>query len=92
MVQVNVGEPAFPVAFGGRGKRSILPTVVDAVAGDHDFHVVSLTPSVTLAVGVKPDEGQDMVSYYRGMCKRDLELLICFSSLVVTLSQAHLFL
>jgi hypothetical protein len=55
------------VAFGGRGRRSILPTDVQSIAGDHDFKIVSLTPSVTLWVEVKPDEGDDMTSYYRGV-------------------------
>jgi hypothetical protein len=37
-----------------------------AVAGDHDFKIVSLTPSVTLRADVKPVEGEDCTSYYRG--------------------------
>lgn len=62
-----MGEPALAVAFGGRGRKSILPSDINAVAGDHDFHVVSLTPSVTLEVGVPANEGEDMCSYYRGV-------------------------
>ena len=64
--KVSVGEPHLAVAFGGRGRRSILPTDVTSIAGDHDFKVVSLTPSVTLRVDVSHDEGEDGTSYYRG--------------------------
>ena len=64
--KISVGEPHLAVSFGGRGRCSILPTDVKAVAGDHDFKIVSLTPSVTLRVDVKPDEGEDGTSYYRG--------------------------
>ena len=51
-LQVNVGEPSLADAFGGRGKKSMLPSDVNVVAGDHDFHVVSLTLSVTLEVNI----------------------------------------
>ncbi len=54
------------MSFGGRGRTSILPSNVITVAGDHDFHVVNFTPSVCLHVDIKPDEGEDMISYYRG--------------------------
>ncbi len=43
-----------------------MPSDCKAIAGDHDFKVVSLTPSVALRVDVKPDEGEDGTSYYRG--------------------------
>ena len=56
------------MSFGGRGKKSILPSDTTAVAGDHDFHVLSLTPSVTLAVEIKDDDGDAAQSYYRGEC------------------------
>ncbi len=56
------------MSFGGRGRSSILPSNVESVAGDHDFHVVNFTPSVCLHVDIKPDEGEDMISYYRGQC------------------------
>ena len=36
------------------------------IAGYHDFKVLSLTPSVTLRVEVRHDEGEDYTSYYRG--------------------------
>jgi hypothetical protein len=39
------------------------------VAGDHDFHVVNLTPSVTLVTVVKADpNGNDggLPSFYKG--------------------------
>ena len=63
---VNIGEPHLPVSFGGRDRNNILPSNVESVAGDHDFYIVNFTPSVYLHVDIKPDEGQDMISYYRG--------------------------
>ncbi len=39
--KVNVGEPHLAVSFGGRGRHNILPTDVAAVAGDHDFKILS---------------------------------------------------
>ena len=54
------------MTFGGRGRSNILPSNVESVAGDHDFYIVNFTPSVRLHVYVKPDKGQDMISYYRG--------------------------
>ena len=65
-VKIRAGEPHLDVSFGGRGRCSILPSDVKANAGDHDFKVVLLTPRVTLRVEVKPDEGEDGTSYYRG--------------------------
>ena len=65
--KLNGGDPHLAEAFGGRGRYSILPADVKAVAGDHDFKIVSLTPSVTLRVHVKSDEGEDGTSYYRGV-------------------------
>ena len=44
-----------------------MPTDVKAASGDHDFKIVSLTPSVTLRVDVKPDEGEDGTFYYRAV-------------------------
>ena len=64
--KVGVGEPHLAVSFGGRGRCNVLPTDVKAIAGDHDFKIVNLTPSVTLRVDVQPDEGEDCTSYYRG--------------------------
>ncbi len=69
--KISVGEPHLAVSFGGRGRCSILPADVKAIAGDHDFKCVSLTPSVTLRVEVQPDEGEDGTSYYRGKTKID---------------------
>ncbi len=66
--KINVGEPHLAVSFGGRGRCSILPTDAKAIAGDHDFKIVSLSPSVTLRVEVRPDEGEDCTSYFRGKC------------------------
>ena len=64
--QVSIGEPHLPVSFGGRGWSNILPSKVESVAGDHDFHVVNFTLSVCIHVDIKPDEGKDMISYYKG--------------------------
>ena len=60
--KVNVGELHLVVFFGGRGRRSILPVDLIFIAGDYDFRIVSLTPSVTLRVEVKLDEGEDGTS------------------------------
>jgi len=79
--KVHVGEPHLVVGFGGQGRHSILPTNVQAVAGDHDFKIVSLTPSVTLRVDVKHGEEEDGTSYYRVMSLFYyllLMLLICY--------------
>ena len=54
------------MSFGGRGRSSILPFNLETVAGDHDFHVVNFTPGVCLHVDIKPNEGEDMILYYRG--------------------------
>jgi hypothetical protein len=64
--KINVGDPRLAVSFGGRGRCSILPSDVKAIAGDHDFKIVSLTPSLTLRIDVKPNEGGGGTSYYRG--------------------------
>ena len=64
--QGNVGDPHLLVSFGARGRSSILPSNVECVAGDHDFHDVNITLSVCLQVDIKPNEGQEMISYYRG--------------------------
>jgi hypothetical protein len=67
--KISVGEPNLAVSFGGRGRCNILPTDVKSIAGDHDFKAVSLyslTSIVTLRVDIKPDEGEDGTSYYRG--------------------------
>ena len=47
-VQINVGEPSLAIGFGGRGRPAIVEDEITMAAGDHDFHKVSLTPSVTL--------------------------------------------
>ena len=66
--KISVGEPHLAVGFSGRGRRSIVPTNVKTIVGDHDFKIDSLTPSVTLRVDVKHDEEEDGgTSYYRGV-------------------------
>jgi hypothetical protein len=44
--KLNVGEPHLEVVFGGGGRRNIFPTYAKAIAGDHDFKIVPLTPSL----------------------------------------------
>eukprot|EP00873_Tetraselmis_striata_P014883 jgi/Tetstr1/435147/TSEL_002607.t1 len=68
--KVNVGEPNLPITFGGVARKGIMPADVTNVAGDHDFHKVSLTPSVALEVVIKPHEGEGdgLQSFYRGQC------------------------
>jgi hypothetical protein len=61
--KISVGEPHLAVSFGGRGRCSILPTDVKVIAYDHDFKIVNLTPSVTLRVDDKRDEGENCTSH-----------------------------
>lgn len=68
VLQVSVGEPHCGICFGGRNRKSLMPTDVTITALDHDFHVVSLTPSVSLLVEVPSDTDADP-SFYRGMKK-----------------------
>lgn len=64
-----MGEPNLPITFGGVARKGIMPADVTNVAGDHDFHKVSLTPSVALEVVIKPHEGEGdgLQSFYRGV-------------------------
>ena len=45
-----------------------MPAGYDVVAEDHDFHVVNLTPSVTLLTHIKenPDGNGGLPSLYKG--------------------------
>ena len=45
-----------------------MPVGYKLIAGDHDFHVVNLTPSVTLLTDIKPNENGDggLPSFYKG--------------------------
>jgi hypothetical protein len=36
-----------------------VPVGYQLIAGDHDFHVVNLTPSMTLLTDIKPNENSD---------------------------------
>ena len=65
--KISVDEPRLALSFSVRGRCIILPSDVKAIAGDHDFKVVSLTPSVSLRVEVQPNEGEDGTSCYRGI-------------------------
>ena len=44
-----------------------MPVGYQLIAGDHDFHVVNLTPSVTLLTDIKPNENGDggLPSFYK---------------------------
>jgi hypothetical protein len=62
-----------------------VPVGCDLVAGDHDFHVVNLTPSVTLLTDIKenPDGNGGLPSLYKGEINYytiDDALLYCFES------------
>ena len=61
--KINVGEPHLAMGFGGRGRRSIMPTDVTSISGDRDFTIISLTLSVTLRVDAKPNDGEDRTTY-----------------------------
>ena len=47
-----------------------MPSGCEIVVGDHDFHVVNLTPSVTLLKEVKSDlvGNDDLTSVYKVNC------------------------
>jgi hypothetical protein len=64
--KVAVGEPDLPVSFGGRARRSILPIGAAAIALDHDFHVASITVSVTLQSSVPDDVFKNSDTFYKG--------------------------
>jgi hypothetical protein len=73
-LKVNIGEPALPIQSASTGKPSIVvPVGFQMVAGDHDFHVVNLTPSVTLLAEVRPNlDGVygELPSFYKGGTSR----------------------
>jgi len=58
---------------------------MESVDGYHDFHVVSFTPRVCLHVDIKPNEGQDMISYYKGVLLLLLPSLVLLFLLLVLL-------
>ena len=68
------------IQIASRGKVIIVPSGYEIVARDHDFHVVNLTPSVTLLTEMKanPDGDGGLPSFYEGMC-----VLICFSYMYI---------
>jgi hypothetical protein len=70
-VQVKIGEPSLPIQLAARGKECMVPACCELVAGDHDFHVVNLTPSVTLLTEVKSDAAKrgsgHLPSLYKGL-------------------------
>ena len=57
------------IQLASRGKSSIVPSGYNLVAGDHDFHVVNLTPSVTLLTEIKSNSNGngELPSFYKGM-------------------------
>ena len=64
---MNIGEPSLPIQLAQRGKSCIVPSCCELVAGDHDFHVVKLTPNVTLVTKVKAnlDGTEELPSFYK---------------------------
>jgi hypothetical protein len=56
-----------PIQIASRVKFSIVPVGYDLVDGDQDFHIVNLTPSVTLLTEVKPhsDGNGQLPSLYK---------------------------
>ena len=66
--KVNIGEPSLPIQLVQRGKANSVPCGLELVAGDHDFHVCNLTPSVTLLTDIKahPDGDGELPSLYKG--------------------------
>ena len=66
LLQVNIGEPSLAIQLAPRGKSSIVPAAYELVAGDHDFHVVNLTPSVTLLTEIKANSDGGLPSLYKG--------------------------
>ena len=77
-IQVNIGEPDLAIPLASRGKSSTIPGF-QLVAGDYDFHVVILTPSLTLLTELKPhpDGNGGLPNFYKG------ELLILSSYILL---------
>ena len=72
-LKVNIGEPSLPIQLASTGKPSIVPVGFQMVAGDHDFNVVNLTPSVTLLTEVRPNldgVNGELPSFYKGGTSR----------------------
>ena len=65
-MQVNIGESSLPIQLASRGKTSIVRSGCELLVGDHDFHVVNLTPSVTLLIEVKENPDGGLPSLYKG--------------------------
>ncbi len=65
---MNIGEPSLPIQLASRGKSSIMPVGYQLIAGNNDFHVVNLTPRVTLLTDIKPNENGEggLPSFYKG--------------------------
>ncbi|XP_052798704.1 uncharacterized protein LOC128230468 isoform X1 [Mya arenaria] len=60
--KVPIGNPGLPISTGVRGKKTITPTSCEMVAGDHDMHCTSLTPSVYLLCKVPDTTEKSFVS------------------------------
>jgi hypothetical protein len=60
--KVPVGNPGLPISTGVRGKKTITPTSSEMLAGDHDMHSTSLTPSVYLVCDVPDTTERSFVS------------------------------
>ncbi len=66
VLNINIGEPSLPIQLASREKASIVPSCCELVAGDHDFHVVNLTPSVSLLIEVIENLDDGLPSLYKG--------------------------
>ncbi len=65
VIQVNIGEQSLPIQWG---QSSIVLVGYQLIVSDHDFHVVNLTPSVTLLTDIKPNENVEggLPSFHKG--------------------------
>ena len=61
--KVKVGEPGFPLVAAERGRQALIHASTNLQAGNHDFSVFSITPSVTFMVSI-PEEFS--ISWYTG--------------------------
>lgn len=62
---VPVGEPGFPVSTGVRPHNRVLAPVdgAELVAGDHDYHISGLVPSVAFILEIPEDSRE---SFFQG--------------------------
>ena len=61
--KISIGEPGYPLSALPRGRRVLVAQNQSYQVGDHDFSLISLTPTVILLHDI-PDEVEG--SWYRG--------------------------